>query len=314
MKLTRSMIKPVCQHIANTAVITLLLPSICVAADTPPGSNIYVADLIKSSHSLYQISNIQQITKRKGYDNQPTFLPDNSGILYTAILPTADGKYQADSFEYRFKTQKHTNLTNSHLSEYSPTLMQEGKRFSSVVVETDNKQHLWAYPFKNELSKAQLSDVEPVGYHAWGENGSLAMFVLGEPQTLQFADGKTNKLTTIASNIGRSLRYLPERNTFSFTELKQDKQWWLSEFSAATLKVTPLAPLPKESSYYTWIDHNTAVTAVDSKLFVWEYTNSKKQTRSNWQFWFDTSAICSTKISRLAVNNNHTKLAFVCDE
>ncbi len=310
------MLKPVLSRLvrASAMIAGVSLSLSAVAADGPPGSDIYLADLEKNTLGFYVAKNFSQLTERKGYDNQPYFLPDGSGILYTAMLPMDNGEYQADSFEYSFKTKQHTNLTQSELSEYSPMLMLGGRAFSTIVVERDGKQRLWGHPFHRKGKSYKLLDVEPVGYHAWGKKGALAMFVLGEPNTLQYKENFRAELLAVAKDIGRSIRYVASRNNFSFTELKEDGQWWLSEFNVDTVKIDKLVPMPKETGYYTWIDDTTAVTAIGTMLYTWRYDNKAEQTVKNWQKWVDASSVCKTKISRLAVNSDQSKLAFVCDE
>lgn len=302
------------RSIASASVLGMSLLSSAFAADGPPGTDIMLADLEKNKLGFYIAKHFRPVTTRKGYDNQPYFLPDGSGILYTAMLPNDKGEYQADSFKYNFDTKEHINLTNSELSEYSPTLMLGGKAFSSVVVEADGKQRLWAYPYNRKGKSYKLLDIEPVGYHAWGQKGALAMFVLGEPHTLQYKANYRAKNLIVAKDIGRSLRYVPERNHFSFTELKEDGQWWLSEFDAELVEIDKLVPTPKGADYYTWIDDKIAVTAVGNQLYTWHYKKDEKAKAEDWTLWMDASSACKTKISRLAVNSDKTKLAFVCDE
>ena len=44
-----------------------------------------------------------------------------------------------------------------------------------------------------------LADVKPVGYHAWADDHTLALFVLGQPATLQLADTRTGKAESPAA-------------------------------------------------------------------------------------------------------------------
>ena len=62
-----------------------------------------------------------------------------------------------------------------------------------------------------------LADVKPVGYHAWADDHTLALFVLGQPATLQLADTRTGKADVIARNIGRSLQRIPPAGRVSGT-------------------------------------------------------------------------------------------------
>lgn len=283
------------------------------AADGPPGTDIYLADLAKSANGMWQAKNIVQLTKRRGYDNQPYFLPDGSGLLYTAMLAAGEGMWQSDSFEYRFADKKHYNLTNTPLSEYSPTLMNNGQYFSTIV-ERENQQQFWAQPYHNGKKAYRLNQSEPVGYHVWGKNDDLVMFILGKKNTLQYQKNLKTSAKIVAQDIGRSLRYNKNRNAFSFTQLRRDKQWWLSEYLPKSDEVTPLVPLPKGAGYYTWLDSHTAITAVDGVVHQWAYKHSDKANALEWLPWLDVSSHCKTKVSRIAVNAQHNKLAFVCDE
>ncbi|MFT4927868.1 MAG: hypothetical protein ACI8WB_003982 [Phenylobacterium sp.] len=294
------------------------------AEDGPAGTDIYLADLSKNTKGHYQLKNVKKITPRKGYDNQPSFLPDGKGLFYTAILPMKSGQWQADSFHYNFTSKKHTNLTNSDLSEYSPTLMANSKRFSAIVVEEDGKQLLWQLPYApaaKQKKAGRLFDLDPVGYHVWGKQQDLAMFILGPQNTLQYKTTVSAKAKIVAEDIGRSLRYVASRNSFSFSHNHKGKgknkgkdSWWLSEYQPNDDKVTALVPLPKGSDYYTWLNDETAVAAVKGVLHMWHYQRSASAGEPDWMPWVDLSGTCSTNISRLAVDKNQQRLAFVCDE
>jgi hypothetical protein len=304
-----------------SAVLGCSLSAAAIAQEGPPGTDIFVADLSMNLLGFWATKNFEAVTTRKGYDNQPYFLPDGSGLLYTAMLQTDNGQWQADSFEYNFDSKKHTNLTNSPLSEYSPTLMAGGYYFSSIVVEANNKQHLWGLPFHSKAKAYRMSNLEPVGYHVWGKKGAIAMFVLGseklpnDKSTLQFQKNFKTKPKIVANDIGRSLRFTPQRNAYSFSQLKSDKKWWLSEYHPKTDSVTALVPMPKGSDYYTWIDDKTAVTAVGNELRLWKYSaDSKSASTADWMPWMDASKVCKTKVTRLAVDRDKSRLAIVCDE
>jgi hypothetical protein len=291
----------------------LALSGASFAASGPPGTDIYMAKLKKSSAGIYQADGFTAVTKRAGYDNQPFFLPDGSGLLYTAMLPKDEHSWQSDSFEYHFATKKHTNLTNSTTSEYSPTLMPNGKYFSTIV-EREDQQQFWAQPYKNSSKAYRLNMAEPVGYHAWGKSGDLTMFVLGNPNTLQYQQNLKTAPKVVAKDIGRSLRYTKSRNAFSFSQLKNDKKWWLSEYYPKQDKVTALVPMLEGSDYYTWLDDNIAISALGGVIYQWSYQLGKKSSVANWMPWLDVSDYCKTKVSRLAVDKNSQKIAFVCDE
>lgn len=301
---------------AMSMMFTAMFPMQSLGSSLP-ANDIFVAELTKNKSGFYQAGDFKQITTHKGYDNQPNFLPNGKGLLYTSMRIKADGQYQSDSFEYDFASGKHTNLTKSITSEYSPTLMNNGRYFSTIV-ERENEQQFWAQPYKNSAKAYRINMAEPVGYHAWGKNGDLVMFVLGkkegEPHTLQYQKNMKVQAKVVAKDLGRSLRYTASRNAFSFTQLLEDKQWWLSEYLPSSNKVVRLVPMPKNADYYTWLDSETAITAVDGVIHQWKYQKSGGDSVALWMPWLDVKATCSTKVTRLAVDNKQSRLAFVCDE
>ena len=147
---------------------------------------------------------VSRITDNKSYNNQP-FLVD-SGLYYTHEVIAETGQSQTDIVFYNFATKTSLNITNTAVSEYSPTLMPNQQALSAIVVEEDGKQKLWQYPLANEQTASRIFEwIEPVGYHAWGAENDLIMFILGEPHTLQYTSIAAAKPRVIAADIGRTL-------------------------------------------------------------------------------------------------------------
>src|SRR5262249_864272 len=136
------------------------------------------------------------ITKRAGYDNQPYFIPSGKELFYTSIRKDE----QADIYKYDLTKKSEIPFTNTPESEYSPTLTPD-KRFISVVRgEADKKQHLWRFPLSGGKPEILIPSVEPVGYHCWLSSNTVALFVLGEPPTLQIVNLSGGKPAVIAKN------------------------------------------------------------------------------------------------------------------
>src|SRR6476660_844793 len=122
------------------------------AAQTPgpPATEIYLAPFVEGEKKVTQIGIITiersgmsvgtavNITNNPGYDNQPCFLPDSSGVLFSS---NRDGK-QNDIYRYDIATKAVTQLTHTPENEYSPTIMPDGKTFSTV---RGDEQRLWKF-------------------------------------------------------------------------------------------------------------------------------------------------------------------------
>ena len=70
-----------------------------------------------------------------------------------------------------------------------------------VRVEADATQRLWKFPLAGGKPILVLEKIKPVGYQAWIDQNTLALFILGaagKPSTLQIVDVRTEKAEVIA--------------------------------------------------------------------------------------------------------------------
>ena len=295
---------------SNSMKPLLLLTSFLtgvLSLQTMASTDVYLAD-IKMNKGKTKLANIKNVSQRMGYDNQPYFAPDGSGLYYTAMFQINGEQAQTDILLYTFGgTTKNISQTWT-TSEYSPTPYQNGQRLSFIKVEEDGSQRLWSMSVVDSSQSILNTDIKPVGYHAWGKNQDLALFVLGEPMTLQtVAAANQPKGQVVANNIGRSIRYNPKLDAFSFTH--GDNQM-LAIHTPTNSQNQDLVPLPNGAEYYTWFDHDTVIAAKGTKIMQLSYTLYGK----GWYEFGDVSEACSTRVTRLAVNQTQTRLAFVCDE
>jgi hypothetical protein len=266
----------------------------------PPGTDIYLAPL-RIAHGAAEVGAPVNATHRPGYDNQPFFLPKGDAFLYTAVV---DG--QADVFRYEIRAQRSTRVTATPESEYSPTPLPGGSGFSTVRVEADSTQRLWRFDWDGGHPALVLTDVKPVGYHAWGDPRTLALFVLGTPPTLQLADTRTGGATRVASDIGRGLQRIPGRAAVSFVQKAADSVWTVTELDLATQRTRPLVQTLRGVDQYAWTPDGTLLMAQGSKLYQW-----RPERGAQWEEIADFTAAGLANITRLAVSPRGNQLALV---
>ena len=266
-----------------------------------PATDIFLAPLVGSGDSL-RVGEARQITHQPGYDNQPAFLPDSSGLLYTSIRD--DG--QADTYRYDLASGETTQVTETAESEYSPTPMPDGQRFSVVQVEPDSTQRLWAFPLAGGKPELLLPSIRGIGYHAWGDSVTLGLFVLGEPPTLQIADLRADTAKTVAFNIGRSLHKIPGEAAISFVQKTSDSIWVIVKYDLQTGVQTPLVPTLAGSEYYCWTPDGMLLMGKGSELLAVRPGEKKA-----WKPIADFAGMGMTSITRLAVSPDNRWLAFV---
>jgi hypothetical protein len=267
-----------------------------------PGTDIHLV-AIRLAGDQVTFDRSLNITNRDGYDNQPFFLPDGNSLLYSS---SRGG--QTDIYRYVIATQITERVTDTDPeSEYSPAMMPGSNTFSVVRVEADSAQRLWQFDLKGANPRVVLTEIQPVGYHAWGDANTVALFVLGDsvtPATLQLANVQTGRAQIVAYNIGRSLHRVPGRAAISFTH--RVPEYLIKQLDLATGAVSPLIQLLSGNEYYAWLPDGSVLMGLDTKLFRWVPSSG-----SGWREVTDMSDAGISGITRLAVSLEGDRLAIV---
>ncbi|HLZ44365.1 MAG TPA: hypothetical protein VKQ05_01645 [Gemmatimonadales bacterium] len=272
-------------------------------ANAPPATDIYVAEVHVSGRKV-AVGMPVNVTTRPGYDNQPCFLPSGHAFLYTAIHD--DG--QADIYRYDLDRKTSTRVTATRESEYSPTPLPKGAGFSVVRVEPDSTQRLWAFDADGTHPRLVLDSIKPVGYHAWADDHTLVLFVLGSPSTLQIADARSPAARgeVVARDVGRSLQRIPGRAAVSFVQRDSVAGPWLEELDVRTHRVTQLVKPPPGADFFAWMPNGIVLTASGTTLYQWDPQGGK-----DWEPVADFAPAGLTNVTRLAVSPRGNRLAIV---
>jgi Tol biopolymer transport system component len=276
----------------------------------PPATDIYGLEL-NGGLALLKDAKPSPISTAPGYDNQPMFSPDGRRILFAA---NRDGK-QIDVFVFDRDSGRITQLTNTPENENSPTYLPSGSSavggFSVVRTEPDRTQRLWRFDADGRDPQVVLTDVKPVGYHAWVDADTVALFVLGQPATLQIATIRTGKTETVADGIGRSLHHVPGTRAVSFVQRDTSGDYWIKQIDVNTKSVQTLVKAVEGSTDrdMTWMpDGRTVLMSAGSKIFSWTREGT------GWTEVFDAARRGLGAVSRLTVSPRGDALAIVVAE
>ena len=286
---------------ASLLVLTLFLPF-----QTPPETEVFLAPLTSDGGKL-TVGRAQNISNSPGYDNQPSFSPDGRSVYFTSGRSSG----QMDIFRYDTATKQVTAVTTTPESEYSATVMADGRHISVIRVEADKTQRLWKFTTSGSDPAVLLADIKPVGYHAWLDENTLALFVLGQPATLQVADIRTGKAEIAATDIGRSLQRIPgggvsyvQRSGESPNRSMTIVELTLRVGKPVTSTLTAVAPGATEE-FVAWTPDGTMLMAAGTTLHGWRRGDKE------WRTIADLGAIGVRGVSRLAVSPRGDWLALV---
>ncbi len=279
-----------------------------MGAQAAPSTDIHLFPLTLRNGALNVGAPIN-ITARAGYDNQPSFTPDGRSVLFTSVRK--DG--QSDIYRYDIARRRTVRLTRTPESEYSATVTPDGRRVSVIRVEADSTQRLWSFALDGRDPRLELTHVKPVGYHAWADDSTLALFVLGAPATLQVVIAR-GSARTVLSGIGRSMHRIPGGQSISFVHKVSDAEWWIKRLDPGTDSVTTLVRTLPGSEDHAWMPDGSVLMARANTLYRWTPSSMPPSDTADWQIVATFDAPALGRISRLAVSPTGAWLAVVSAE
>lgn len=264
------------------------------------GTEILLFDLHLGKNTL-TVKDGENISNRKGYDNQPFFDPDQPLVYYTS----ADSGGRTDIMTYDYVTRKTKKLTNTGEREYSPTVTPD-KGFVSCIIQRDNgAQDLGKYPVKGGNPVVLVNNLT-IGYHTWVDGDNIVAFVLGEPNTLRWISLKDKRDTILAENIGRSLHVIPTSGDISFVHKVSADKWLIKKIDRQTRKISTLGETIPGREDMTWTPDGRIVMSDGEKLFYLQ--------PAGWTEMKVRSATSLKGITRIAINGSGDKIAVVVAE
>jgi WD40-like Beta Propeller Repeat len=281
-----------------------------VAPQPPPATDIYILQLTGGVASMAGATP-SPVSIEPGYDNQPMFSADGARILFAA---NRDGK-QIDVFVYERTSRRVLQLTHTAENENSPTYLPEGigdpGGFSVVRTEPDRSQRLWRFDAQGRNPQLVLADIKPVGYHAWVDRETVALFVLGSPATLQIANVRTGMAEIVAEGIGRSLHRIPGSRAVSFVQRQPSGDFQVKrlDLPSKTIDALVMAVDGSADRDMAWMpDGQTMLMSAGTKIFSWS------RGATAWTEVFDAARHDLGVVSRLAVSPKGDAVAIVVAE
>lgn len=310
MKLSRVLISMIFLTLINTHFSI---------SQTHPSTDIFLAD-IKIENGKLIFSNVENITDRDGYDDEPFFTFDNKRILYTSTRD--DGQADTYSYDIENKTINCVNYTPD-VSEHFPSEYPIYYRGYIVLrIEKNGLRH-YAYMNYNDPDSFGFHEPDLVNIGAYKDIGEWdhALYyppdsTTNKPSSLQILNCTWKERDTIAVNISNYLYKVENYGPLYFVHKISEDNWLIKKYTqrndpsrlmASIGEIETIIPtLPGKDVFCVGPD-NILLIGSGSKLYKFN-----PKTDTEWHEIADFEAHGIKDITRLAVNHpEENKIAIV---
>ncbi len=268
--------------------------SLLISQDLP-STSVYSFSFIKDAERLrIKSASLLSGFNKGGYNNQPSFIDDNSLFVTTDYYGEKTEIVKLDQYE-----KKIYRITKTVESEYSPILLSDQKNFAVVRVEKDNTtQHLHSYPMHLEdKGKTVYDEIENVGYFTYDQTGNVYLFLVDEPHKLAFVDRDTKKSKVLFQDIGRTLK-CDKYNQLIFIH-KVGDQWLLKSYNPNTQTATIIDRCLHNVEDFEYLSTHELIMAKDGIIYKLNMENN-----IGWREYVDLNEYGITNITRMIIRKN----------
>ena len=286
-----------------------------------PSTDIWMGTLVREGGAEgggLSVSGLERATDRDAYDNQPSFLLDGSAILHTAALDrrqTEIMRLGGPGAGTGAASGGSERLTRTEAASEFSALQIPGQDAFSAIHEIRGRQYLWRYDLAGASIGPIFATAEPVGYHAWANERVVAMFILGNPPTLQVGDAVSGEIRVVAERPGRSIHRIPGTEEISFVRKVSDEEWWIERLDPAGDATARIARTLPGREDYAWTPEGEILMGDGARLFAWSPAaeGAAAAEGAGWTEIADFSERGVEGITRLAVSPDGARIALVAN-
>lgn len=279
-------------------LLKLLLLSASFNFAQMPDSDVWLFGLKRNKSGATVISDSINITRRKGYDNQPTFSPNGKKIYYVSVREDK----QADIYVYDISHKKTLRLTQSVESEYSPQFTPDDKHLSVVMVERDSAQRIHVLDAENGLSVTTINE-DSVGYYRYLNKDTVIYYKLTEPHSLRMHVLQSGEDKWICNQPTRGFKTIHRSKLLYAVKDSNRVDFFIYDFNLQKAKLFCSYPSTSEDAYW----HPTLGLMKSEEAKILRYVPNK----NSWEVYLDLSSYGIKKITRFAFDDSDKKLLVV---
>lgn len=275
---------------------SILFSFIFLLCSSQTNTEIFLYD-IAVNQSKIQVINGKNLSNNHGYDNQPSFI-DNNTILFASTR-----NEQTDIASYSLESNLKTFINATEGSEYTPLKIPNQDAVSAVRLDKDGMQRLYSYSINDGKSTVLIKDLV-VAYYTWYNTNIVVSAVIeGEQLNLYSTNIKEKTSRNLATNVGRSFHRIPNSNLISFISKANAKQWQIKSLNPLTGKTRLIANTIQGVEDICWLDDKNLLSGKEGVLY-----KLRLQKDNNWKKVKDLTDDGIVNITRLATNTKGSKL------
>jgi len=265
-------------------------------------TEVYVFD-IRPAYEGLELLNIQNISNNKGYNNQPSFIANETLVF------AGNNEGQTDIVEYSLNTKsKKWFNQKTDGGEYSPQTFPTINDVAAVRLDKNGFQRLYRYDSQTGKSTELIKDLQIAYFAFYNDEKILATVLDSDKMNLVLIDLQSKKTDTLFYNAGRSLQKVPKTNSMSYSLINEEGNLDLYLLDMNSYENFFVTQLPIGIQDYVWINDTQILVGSRNKLYMYDTLGE-----SEWTRVASLEDYGLKNITRMAISPNGKKLAIVTE-
>jgi len=253
-------------------VFVLLLVSAASLHAQINDSEVWVGSLDMSG-GRFAVSNLVNISKHPGYDNQPAFFPDGKLVFTSQIALLDETGHAVQAVIHDFANGTSTPVPGA--LGFSPTPAADG----ALMLLRDG--HVVLHDASGKES--QLTETKDAGYFARFDEQTWALYMNDKQRRIVIYDPKTKALDTMALGSMSAPFHIPGKRAVSFVAVEPfpmpegeaaktapPRKFALRQLNLDDRQITTLATVPfRTSGSHVWTSRGTLLIASGHTIYEW---------------------------------------------
>src|SRR4051812_36510270 len=252
----------------RSIVLVVLLASAAALHAQINDSEVWVGSLDMSS-GRFAVSNLTNISKHPGYDNQPAFFPDGKLVFTSQIAPLDETGHAVQAVIHDFPNGTATPVPGA--LGFSPTPAADG----SLMLLRD--RHVVLHHASG--NETHLTETKDAGYFTRFDEQTWVLYMNDKQRRIVIYDPKTKALDTMALSSMTAPFRIPGKRAVSFVAVEPfpvpegtapTRTVFLRQLTLDDRHVTTLASIPfATSGSHVWTSRGTLLMASGHTIYEW---------------------------------------------